>query len=146
MPFTVRFGVDCEQRVLAAGQWLTIGRSWNRANAESRACTLHGHKSHLSTRATTRESWSSSRRPRSVSFALADRVLSCHLVDPAKIGAATDRPLLAIHGEPVHAIAMSAGQALERTSPSKYFLIAVNWLAPSRPASASTTSALPLPR
>ena len=41
MQFTVRFGVDCEQRVLAAGQWLTIGRSWNRAIAESRACTLH---------------------------------------------------------------------------------------------------------
>jgi hypothetical protein len=40
MQFTVRFGVDCEQRVLAAGQWQTIGRSWDRANAESRACTL----------------------------------------------------------------------------------------------------------
>ena|ERR1035438_7860654 len=42
MPFTVRFGVECEQRFLAAGQWLTIGRSWNRANTESCACTLQG--------------------------------------------------------------------------------------------------------
>ena len=42
MPFTVRFGVECEQRFLAAGQWLTIGRSWKRANAESCACTLQG--------------------------------------------------------------------------------------------------------
>src|ERR1035441_4381312 len=41
MPFTVRFGVECEQRFLAAGQWLTIGRSLKRANAESCACTLH---------------------------------------------------------------------------------------------------------
>ena len=43
----MRFGVDCEQRVLAAGQWLTIGRSWNRANAESCACTLQAYSTEV---------------------------------------------------------------------------------------------------
>ena len=37
-------------------------------------------------------------------------------------------------------------QALERTFASRYCLTTANWLAPSRPASASTAWALPLPR